>query len=76
MLVLNRKVNQSIIIDDVIEVRIIETKGDQVKIGVIAPKEITVFRAEIYEEIQKENLRASQSEIPNDFGDLFSSPES
>lgn len=60
MLVLTRKLNQSIMIGDDIEVKIIDIKHGQVKIGVVAPRNVKVHRSEVYEEIQKENLRASQ----------------
>lgn len=55
MLVLSRKKNESIMIGDNIEVKILSVDGDQVKVGIIAPKKIKVHRAEIYEAIQKQN---------------------
>ena len=61
MLVLARKPNQSIMIGDDIEIRIVDIKGDQVKIGITAPKNISVHRKEIYEEIQAANIEASQA---------------
>ena len=63
MLVLARRVNESIMIGDEIEVVIIDIKGDQVKLGIKAPKRITVHRKEIYEEIQEENIAAVSSEF-------------
>lgn len=51
MLVLTRKPNQSIIIGDDIEVTVVETQGEQVRLGITAPKEIPIYRREIYEEI-------------------------
>ena len=62
MLVLSRKKNESIMIGDDIEIVVVEIKGDQVKLGVKAPKNITVHRAEVYEEIQIENRAASKIE--------------
>lgn len=59
MLVLTRKVNQSIVIGDEIEVIVLEVRGEQVRIGVRAPKSITVHRKEIYEQIRQENLSAA-----------------
>lgn len=64
MLVLTRKPGQSIIINDNIEVTILEVKGDAVRIGVEAPKNVAIYRHEIYEEIKKENLKtATQSSL-------------
>lgn len=63
MLVLTRRLNESIMIGDEVEVSIVEIKGDQVKLGISAPKEINVHRKEIYEAIQRENIDASRSVI-------------
>ncbi len=60
MLVLTRKTGQKIIIANEIEVTILETKGDSVKIGIEAPKHIVIYREEIYEEIKKANLQANK----------------
>ena len=60
MLVLTRKLGQSIIINDNIEVTILDVKGDSVRLGVEAPKNVTIYRHEIYEEIKKENQRTAQ----------------
>jgi len=61
MLVLTRKVNQSIMIGDQIKVVVVDVRGDQVKLGIEAPKTISVHREEIYSEIQEENKRAALS---------------
>lgn len=58
MLILSRKTNQKIRVGDSIEITVIEVRGDQVKIGVEAPRSVKVFREEIYDEIQKENKAA------------------
>ncbi len=58
MLILARKVNESIIIGDQIEVSIIDIKGDQVKLGIKAPGNVKVYRMEIYQAIQEENKAA------------------
>ncbi len=71
MLVLARKINQSIIIQDNIEIMILDIQGEQVKIGIKAPKEIKIYRKEIYEEIQRENIRAAQSKLPEDIKKLI-----
>jgi carbon storage regulator len=59
MLVLSRKPNQSIMIGEDIEVVVLEVKGDTVKIGLKAPRDVKVYRQEIYLEIKAENERAS-----------------
>ena len=58
MLVLSRKENESIIINNEIEIKIVHIKPDQVKIGIIAPKEVRIYRHEIFQEIMKENQEA------------------
>lgn len=61
MLALTRRKGESIIISENIEVVVIGIVGEQVKLGVIAPKNIAVHRKEIFEQIQKENKLASES---------------
>lgn len=65
MLVLNRKVNESIIIDDRIEIRILETADGRVKLGISAPKDVQVLRKEVYEEIKNENACAATAALEN-----------
>jgi carbon storage regulator len=60
MLVLTRKVNQSIIINDQIEVVVLEVRGEQVRLGIKAPKDVPVHRKEIFEQIHDENVAASE----------------
>ena len=59
MLVLSRKINQSIMIGDGIEICIVDIKGDQVKIGIDAPKQVSVYRKEVYTEIKAQNIAAA-----------------
>lgn len=59
MLVLSRTINQSIMISDDVEVIIVDVRGDKVRLGITAPKNIPVHRREIYDKIQQEK-RASQ----------------
>lgn len=63
MLALARKLNQSIIIGNNIEITLLEIKGDQIKIGINAPKSVPIYRKEIYEQIQEENKKAAQAEV-------------
>lgn len=60
MLVLTRKVNQSIIIGDDIEIVVLEVRGEQIRLGIKAPKNVVVHRKEIYEQIVEENRDASK----------------
>lgn len=62
MLVLSRQRDESIIIGDNIVVTIVDIRGDKVRLGIDAPTEIPVHRREVYEAIQRENLRASRLE--------------
>ncbi len=66
MLVLTRKKGQKLIINDNIEITILETRGEVVKIGIEAPREVTIFREEIYEEIKKANEQATQEVVSAD----------
>ena len=60
MLVLSRKINQSIVIGDNIEIMLVDIRGDQIKLGINAPKNVKIFRKEVYEEIESQNLEASK----------------
>ncbi|WP_075721672.1 carbon storage regulator CsrA [Roseburia sp. 499] len=62
MLALTRKKGESIIINNNIEISILEMRGDQVKIGISAPKEVPVYRKEVYLQIQEENKAAITAE--------------
>jgi carbon storage regulator len=64
MLVLTRKINESIMVGDDVKITIVDVKGDQVKLGITAPRQVAVHREEVYREIQKENQLASSSK-PN-----------
>ena len=58
MLVLSRKKDESIMIGDQIELKILSVDGDQVKLGIVAPKSVKVYRSEVYESIQQQNKEA------------------
>ncbi len=61
MLALSRKKDESLIIDNNIEVTILDIRGDQVKIGISAPKEIPIYRKEVYLQIQEANKQAMEA---------------
>lgn len=61
MLALSRKTNESIIIGNDIEITVLEVKGDQVKIGISAPKSVSIYRKEIYLQIKESNREAAQT---------------
>ena len=64
MLVLSRKINQSIMVGDNVRVVVVAVDRDQVKLGIEAPREIAVHRSEIYEEIQRANRSAASAPEP------------
>lgn len=61
MLALSRKINESIIVGNDIEVTILEVKGDQVKVGINAPKSVPIYRKEIYLQIKESNKEAAET---------------
>ena len=63
MLALSRKVNESIVINNNVEIVVLEIKGDQVKIGIKAPKSVPVYRKEIYVQIEQSNKEATNTNI-------------
>jgi carbon storage regulator len=65
MLVFTRKKDESLIIGNEIEVTILGIGSGNVKIGITAPRHISVHRHEVFESIKRENLAAVQSQIPN-----------
>jgi carbon storage regulator len=60
LLILTRRLNESLMIGDKVIVTVLEVKGNQVRIGVNAPKEVTVHREEIFERIEREKREAGQ----------------
>lgn len=62
MLALSRKKNEAIIVNNNVEITILEIKGDQVKIGITAPREVPVYRKEVYLQIQEANKESVNGE--------------
>lgn len=62
MLALTRKSGESIVINNDVEITVLDIKGDQVKIGITAPKSVPVYRKEVYIQIQEANKAASNSD--------------
>ncbi len=69
MLILTRKTNERIMIGDEIEVSVVEIRGDQVKLGIVAPRKVKVHRREVFDAIQDEN-RAAAEGVPTDLSGL------
>ena len=63
MLVLSRQRDESIIIGDNIVVTVVDVRGDKVRLGIEAPREVSVHRREVYEAIQRENQQAAQIQL-------------
>jgi carbon storage regulator len=61
MLVLTRKVNEVILVNDNIEIKVVSIEGNHVRLGVNAPKDVTIHRKEIYDRIKEENKSAIKS---------------
>ena len=61
MLALSRKKNEAIVINNNVEITVLEVKGDQVKLGISAPKEVPVYRKEVYVQIQEANKDATNA---------------
>jgi carbon storage regulator len=61
VLVLSRRKDETIVIGDDVRVTIVDVRGDTVRLGITAPKSIPVYRQEIYEAIQRENIEAAQA---------------
>ena len=72
MLILARKLNESIMVGDDVEIVVIEIKGDQVKLGIRAPRNVSVHRTEIYTEIKDQNTRAAKTPAPESLESIAS----
>jgi carbon storage regulator len=74
MLVLSRQRDETIIIGDDIEVTVVDIRGDKVRLGITAPKEIAVHRKEVYEAIKRENREAARVK-PEDLQNINVGPK-
>lgn len=72
MLALSRKKNEALVINNDIEITVLEIKGEQVKIGINAPKNVPIYRKEVYLQIQKANEEATNTEGLAELNDLLS----
>lgn len=76
MLVLSRQRDETIMIGDEVEVTVVDIRGDKVRLGITAPKEVTVHRKEVYEAIKRENRAAAQvrpEDLPGNMGNPHAS---
>ena len=71
MLALSRKKGEALVVGNNIEIMILEVKGDQIKIGIKAPKEVPIYRKEVYEQIQQANKEAMAEQTPEALNKLF-----
>ena len=71
MLALTRKKGEALVINNNIEVTILEIRGDQIKIGISAPKDVPIYRKEVYLQIQKENEAAVNADSVDALKNLF-----
>ena len=71
MLVLTRKEDESIMIGDDIEVKVLDLKESQVKLGIVAPKSVAVHRREVYQAIQAENAQAASADKIDSISNLI-----
>ena len=70
MLVLSRKLGESIVIGEDIHLTVLDSQNGEVKLGIAAPKEVSILRKEIYDEVKEQN-RASAEVDPKSLGDLI-----
>ena len=71
MLALSRKKNEALVINNDIEITILDIRGDQVKSGISAPKEVPIYRKEVYLQIQEANKEAMSAANLEALKDLF-----
>lgn len=71
MLALTRKKGESLVINNNIEITVLEIRGDQIKLGINAPKDVPIYRKEVYLQIQEENKAATEASDMDMLKELF-----
>lgn len=71
MLALTRRKGEALVVNNNIEITVLEIRGDQIKIGISAPKEVPIYRKEVYLQIQEENKAAMASDKTEKLKDIF-----
>lgn len=71
MLILNRKIGESIILGDYIEVKILDIQDGKIKVGIEAPRDVTILRKEVYEEVIEENKKSLEIEDGKNILDIL-----
>ncbi len=71
MLALSRKKGEALVVNNDIEITVLEVKGEQVKLGITAPKEVPIYRKEVYVQIQESTKEAAASESLDALKKLF-----
>ncbi len=71
MLALTRRKGEALVVNNNIEITVLEIRGDQIKIGISAPKEVPIYRKEVYLQIQEENKAAMASGKAEKLKDIF-----
>ena len=71
MLALTRKKGESLVINNNIEITVLEIRGDQIKLGINAPKDVPIYRKEVYLQIQEENKAATEASDIDILKELF-----
>jgi len=70
MLVLSRKKNESIVIDGVVKITVVEVRGDKVRLGIEAPREVPIHRSEVYDAIRRSQAEESKTVESNEGAEL------
>ena len=71
MLALTRKKGESLVINNNIEITVLEIRGDQIKLGINAPKDVPIYRKEVYLQIREENKAATEASDMDMLKELF-----